>query len=94
MLWVGSNTHTGRPWGSVSHTVRGDTMDTAFVTTLEPKRRAESPILAAYELVSDGPVDYVGRHVRATETLDSRVWRSHPRGQGFRILTRLAQQPA
>jgi hypothetical protein len=60
----------------------GDTMDSVRITVhTAPKRRAEG----AFE----GPSDYSGRHVLWTppETPHG----VHPRGQGFRILSRLAR---
>ena len=74
--------------------VRGDTMDTALATTLEPKRRAENPFLSADEPGQDGPTDYVGRHVRDDVPEADDDQDSHPRGHGFRIISRLARRPA
>jgi hypothetical protein len=71
----------GRHW-----TVRGDTMDTmASVRTSTfstPKRRAETPDYSTNQ-------EYAGRHV--LWTADAVPAGVHPRGQGFRILSRLAR---
>ena len=65
-------------------TVRGETMDAARVTTiLVPKRRAA--------VVSDGPVDYVGRHAQRPAPTPQDAIAHHPRAHGFSILSRLAR---
>ena len=59
-------------------------MDAARVTTiLVPKRRAA--------VVSDGPVDYVGRHAYRPAPAPRNAIADHPRAQGFSILSRLAR---
>ncbi len=67
-------------------------MDTALVTTIiAAKRRAQGPVLSARDLVSDGPVDYVGRHARRTAPAPQAAIADHPRAHGFSILSRLAR---
>lgn len=67
-------------------------MDTARVTTvIDPKRRAQGPVLSVRDLVSDGPVDYVGRHTRRTAPAPQSAIAHHPRAHGFSILSRLAR---
>jgi hypothetical protein len=57
-------------------------MDNAYMPVrTDPKRRAQQ--------AGDGPVDYVGRHVRVERAPASR--NPHPRGHGFRVLSRLAR---
>jgi len=79
--------------GGRHRTVRGDTMGTMDIvrtsTCAAPKRRAQAPVLSTDDLYSDGPSEYAGRHVRLTPpAVPGGV---HPRGQGFRILSRLAR---
>jgi hypothetical protein len=67
-------------------------MDTARVTTvIVPKRRAQGPVLSVRDLVSDGPVDYVGRHTRRPVSAPPSAIADHPRAHGFSILSRLAR---
>lgn len=67
-------------------------MDAARITTIiVPKRRAQGPVPAARELVSDGPVDYIGRHARRPVTAVQNTIATHPRAHGFSILSRLAR---
>jgi hypothetical protein len=67
-------------------------MDTARVTAIiVPKRRAQGPVLSVRDLVSDGPVDYVGRHTRRSAPAPQSVIADHPRAHGFSILSRLAR---
>jgi hypothetical protein len=67
-------------------------MDTARATTIiDPKRRAQGPVLSVRDLVSDGPVDYVGRHTRRPVPASRSEIAEHPRAHGFSILSRLAR---
>jgi len=71
-------------------TVRGDIMDNIdVITRTDAKRRAHGSLVTMPDLVSDAASDYSGRHVRwVPPTREQGV---HPRGQGFRILSRLAR---